>query len=141
MASKYNCEDPKTWPIIKFSKRYKKLTGKTQAVLKLATRVLLEYQSPWFLNYDTEAEDGSHYALPSKGEYILLLFEESYGSIFTTIRRYTPQKYDYYRDQVGKFFTIRIDEPPTYCAGCSFKCQASDCDCTCHDKIRKYWGR
>jgi len=27
---------------------------------------------------------------------------------------------------------------PTYCKGCSFKCQASDCDCKCHDKIREH---
>jgi hypothetical protein len=31
-----------------------------------------------------------------------------------------------------------MDEP-TYCKGCSFKCQASDCECGCHDKIRFYW--
>lgn len=30
---------------------------------------------------------------------------------------------------------------PTYCAGCSFKCQASDCECTCHDKMREYYER
>jgi len=28
-------------------------------------------------------------------------------------------------------------EKPTYCKGCSFKCQASDCDCTCHDRMRE----
>jgi hypothetical protein len=33
------------------------------------------------------------------------------------------------------------DIPPTYCKGCSFKCQASDCECTCHDKIREYWNK
>ena len=27
---------------------------------------------------------------------------------------------------------------PTYCPCCSFKCQATECDCTYHDKIRKY---
>ena len=27
---------------------------------------------------------------------------------------------------------------PTYCAGCSFKCIATGCECTCHDKMRKY---
>jgi hypothetical protein len=32
-------------------------------------------------------------------------------------------------------------KPPTYCAGCSFKCQASDCDCTCHDKVREYYAK
>ncbi len=24
-----------------------------------------------------------------------------------------------------------------YCPGCSFKCQATECDCTCHDRMRK----
>ena len=33
------------------------------------------------------------------------------------------------------------DNPPTYCAGCSFKCQASDCDCTCHDRMREYYAK
>ena len=32
-------------------------------------------------------------------------------------------------------------EPPTYCKGCSFKCQASDCDCTCHDRMREYYAK
>jgi len=30
---------------------------------------------------------------------------------------------------------------PTYCRGCSFKCMATGCECTCHDKIRKYWAK
>jgi hypothetical protein len=25
--------------------------------------------------------------------------------------------------------------PTTYCPNCSFKCQATECDCTCHDKM------
>jgi len=33
------------------------------------------------------------------------------------------------------------EKPPTYCEGCSFKCQASDCECSCHDRIREYWER
>lgn len=33
------------------------------------------------------------------------------------------------------------EQPPTYCKGCSFKCQASDCECKCHIKIREYWER
>ncbi|MDO8623078.1 MAG: hypothetical protein Q7R52_02435 [archaeon] len=28
---------------------------------------------------------------------------------------------------------------PTYCEGCSFKCQATECDCKCHDRIREYY--
>lgn len=31
------------------------------------------------------------------------------------------------------------EEIPTYCNGCSFKCQATECDCICHDKMREYW--
>lgn len=30
-------------------------------------------------------------------------------------------------------------EIPTYCKGCSFKCQATGCGCICHDKMREYW--
>jgi hypothetical protein len=30
---------------------------------------------------------------------------------------------------------------PTYCRGCSFKCQATECDCVCHDRMREYWAK
>ena len=30
---------------------------------------------------------------------------------------------------------------PTYCKGCSFKCQATECECTCHDRMREYYSR
>lgn len=30
---------------------------------------------------------------------------------------------------------------PTYCAGCSFKCQASDCICRCHERMRRYYAQ
>ena len=32
-------------------------------------------------------------------------------------------------------------QPPTYCKGCSFKCQATECECICHNKMRKYWEK
>lgn len=35
--------------------------------------------------------------------------------------------------------TTKPAQPPTYCEGCSFKCQATECDCTCHDKMREFW--
>lgn len=46
---------------------------------------------------------------------------------------------EYYRvvAEANEFALAYETAKPTYCAGCSFKCQASDCDCTCHDKMRE----
>jgi len=28
-----------------------------------------------------------------------------------------------------------------YCSGCSFKCQATECECTCHDRMREKYNK
>jgi len=34
---------------------------------------------------------------------------------------------------LGTALGIKMKYPNMYCKGCSFKCQASDCECTCHN--------
>lgn len=48
-------------------------------------------------------------------------------------------KHKKFKSFIGKSIP-RIEPIPTYCKGCSFRCQASDCDCTCHDKMREYYS-
>jgi len=36
---------------------------------------------------------------------------------------------------------IRMVNAGNGCRAVSFKCQASDCECKCHDRIREYWER
>lgn len=45
---------------------------------------------------------------------------------------------EWYCERVGD---KELDIPPTYCAGCSFRCQATGCECVCHDKMREYWKK
>jgi hypothetical protein len=102
-----------SFPPIKFSKNYKKLPENANgrlAILKLATRILLQHQEAWFIAYDISARDDSVYSLPRKGEYILLVFELSEGGIFTTLRRHTIPKYQYYKRMQDSFFRVVIEE-------------------------------
>jgi hypothetical protein len=95
---------------IKFSKKYKKLPPGIDgqlAYLILSRNVMIENQTPWLLNYDTEAEDGTHYELPAKGEHLLLMFDYR-GAIFTTLRRRTLEKERYYRGLVGQLLRVVI---------------------------------
>jgi hypothetical protein len=66
------------------------------------------------LDYDTEYwnEDGSdilNYPLP-KGQVLVLLFVDDCNKVFTTIRRYTPEKEIYYKSKIGEDFKIKIEE-------------------------------
>jgi len=103
-------------PVIRFSHRYKKLNeGKiiTEAKLLQVLDVKLEELCPEFLQYDTgywtREGECAYYPLPKKGNYLLLFFESLYG-VFTTIRRSTPQKREYYKAQEGKAFEVVIKD-------------------------------
>lgn len=65
-----------------------------------------------FVNYDTAYNEG-FYELP-KGKLIVLLLQSLNGVIFdplwTTIRRWTPQKEKYYREIIGKEVDIIVNE-------------------------------
>jgi hypothetical protein len=101
-------------PKIKFSHPYQKLLNSHNDVIETARLlqvgfVRLETCTPEFIEYDT---DGGKYKLPKEGEYIILIFEkphESYTSdrnLFTTLRRYTHRKYEYYQNLIGKTFDV-----------------------------------
>lgn len=63
----------------------------------------------FFVNYDTAwTHDGytEWYPLP-KTDLILLIFKHTNSDrVFTTIRRYTPEKWDYYKKSEGQDFKI-----------------------------------
>jgi len=104
-------------PKIKFSHKYTKLadhfndTIKTARLLGVFT-IYLQEQHAAFLNYDT---DNGTYGLPTSGEYMILLFQKpdtpgvTGKNLFTTLRRYTPQKMNYYMGEVGEIFDIVLN--------------------------------
>jgi hypothetical protein len=109
---------------IKFSHAYLKLPPNWQgkkATLLFVREIELEKQNKAFLNYDTEFDcptgkgwhGTSFYPLPKKGKYLLLLFECE-GTIFTTLRRSTPQKKVYYElRRMQEFELVKTDEKTT----------------------------
>lgn len=68
--------------------------------------VNLENLHPSFITYDT---DNGKYELPKKGRYLLLIFSKGEGDIFTTIRRFTMQKAEYYVEKRGEIFEVVIE--------------------------------
>lgn len=108
-------------PVITFSHLYQKLLDEHNDMIESATLldctlINLEDLHPAFLTYDT---DNGKYSLPKQGQYLQLLFlkpkEGEYVSatnLFTTLRRHTPQKHNYYTSMVGREFEVRY-RPPT----------------------------
>lgn len=103
-------------PQIKFSHKYQKILNSHNDVIETATLlqvcpVNLENLSKEFLAYDT---DNGIYKLPAHGKYLMLLFlkeHESYTTdlnLFTTLRRFTPEKYSFYLSQIGKVFDVIV---------------------------------
>ena len=96
---------------ITFSHNYRKLReagvqeGSTVCLIEVIN-VNLEQLSQAFLNFDT---DNGTYELPTNGRAMLLIFKAELG-IFTTLRRWTPQKERYYRSQITHNFTLQINE-------------------------------
>lgn len=90
---------------IKFSHTYPKLLDCSGNVIRRA-RLLAVWEveladlSAEFLAYDTA---GGMYALPKSGRYMALIFAKPDGiNIFTTLRRWTPEKWAYYNAQIGE---------------------------------------
>ncbi len=102
---------------IRFSHEYLKLPEKwvgKEASLLLVREVKLEKLSKAFLYYDTAYTDTDgtikQYPLPKTGDYLLLLLEAD-GCIFTTLRRKTGNKLEYYLAGVGQKFVLeRVEE-------------------------------
>ncbi len=103
---------------IKFSHEYEKLFddygGITEyAFLLEVFPVNIEDLSNSFIKYDAgyfdENDNYKQYPLPKKGKYIVLLFVSTINRhAFTTIRRYTPRKYEYYKKARGEMFKVVI---------------------------------
>lgn len=67
----------------------------------------LENLSEDFIQYDT---DDGMFSLPKKGEYMMLVFaKDRYNqNIMTTLRRRTPDKEKYYRENIGQWFNVEF---------------------------------
>lgn len=102
---------------IQFSFRYLKfrhLDNKSEVTLVGVFPVNLEDLPEDFLHYDTTytARNGrfKEYALPKQGKYLLLLFLSGqvydFPFVFTTLRKWTPEKEGYYKSKIGEKFEI-----------------------------------
>ena len=96
--------------IIRFSYPFSKLFHNSalldEARLLQVVRIKLEDLTQEMRDYDT---DFGKFPLPQKGDYIMLIFQNRYtGGLFTTIRRETPSKLEYYQGAVGEWFDLDI---------------------------------
>lgn len=110
-------------PVIKFSRCYSKLLDEqgemiTMAILLDVVHVDLQELPAPFLDYDT---DCGRYRLPSRGDYLMLIFlksparllgEKTPSNLFTTLRRRTHEKHEYYSGLVGQEFEVRLERRP-----------------------------
>lgn len=102
-----------TFNKITFSRKFTKLKDDYGNLCRFVClleviRVRLKDLSRRFLDYDT---DYGEYKLPKDGDYLLLLFRKTpCPGLFTTLRRRTPRKEDFYRDSIGKVFRISVPQ-------------------------------
>jgi hypothetical protein len=89
---------------IKFSHEYPKLHGQESAQLLAVCLCQRSQLTDKFIEYDT-AFDGGHYPLPP-GKYMVLVFLGNEMIPFTTVRRFTEEKFRYYNSGVGQIFNI-----------------------------------
>jgi len=94
---------------IKFSYPFSKLFYQNSPIQSAGLLQVIETNfedlAQEFKDYDT---DFGRYPLPAKGPALLLIFTRP-GGIFTTVRRSTPQKRQYYMQAVGNVFRIELE--------------------------------
>lgn len=92
---------------IKFAHNYNKLQypDVAQAILLEVNLVSLHCMSKTFLDWDTQ---NGLLKLPKSGTYIYLLFAKDDCNLFTTLRRYTEKKYEFYLSKIGEMFAVEI---------------------------------
>ncbi len=97
---------------INFSYPFKKLIGTTNSLIETAMLLqvlqvdLIEITQE-MRDYDT---DFGAYPLPPKGKYLMLIFMKPHGGgLFTTMRRETPAKIEYYQGLQGHWFNVDIN--------------------------------
>lgn len=78
-----------------------------KAKLLEVLEVKIENLSKYFINYDT---DNERYQLQKSGKFLLLIFQKSAKDIFTTLREYTPEKIDKYKNHIGEIFDIEVKD-------------------------------
>ena len=100
---------------IKFSEKYEKMPYPlpSRAILLEVIKVKSEELHQRFVEYDTiyfdkKENNWAYYKLP-KGEVLILLLKTE-DDLWTTIRRFTQRKYDYYMKLRGEEFIIEIKE-------------------------------
>ncbi|MDZ4726541.1 MAG: hypothetical protein SH817_10305 [Leptospira sp.] len=98
---------------IKFSNYYLKFgtLGKSIPKFSALIEVLvvnLEDLSESFIDYDTRFIGGT-FKLPKKGKYLLLIFQNSpFHALFTTLRKWTKRKEDFYKKRRGRLFRLEV---------------------------------
>ena len=108
---------------IKFSHQYDKMLNNeyteipTKAILMEVLLTKSEELHPRFVEYDTsfysdDLKNCGYYKIPKGLCLVLILKTEGVDKdmIWTTIRRHTPQKYEYYKKSRGEEFEIEITE-------------------------------
>jgi len=99
---------------IKFSHPYAKLWGQNTARLIWVEvfepgEELGEMSIHDLLEYDTKIAPGEYYELPA-GDLIQLVFIGSKRIPFCTLRRYTKEKYEYYKSKIDQDFIVEVRE-------------------------------
>lgn len=103
---------------IKFSDDYEKLPmfwkdnkATLLSIVKVNDMDVMREVMPNFFYYDSKYrnKDGS-YKFDFKVGIILIFIHLISGAPFTTIRRYTDDKYNYYESKVGQVFTLAETE-------------------------------
>jgi hypothetical protein len=105
-------KEGQTMNSIKFSHRYFKMPIGISNGALLSQVLIVERAelSNNFVDYDTRYDFGANncYQLPSGKLIMLLLLSE--GVLWTTIRRWTPEKEKYYKSQMGSVFKIEVTQ-------------------------------
>jgi hypothetical protein len=63
-----------------------------------------------FIEYDTVFGSGMHYPLPQTDLILLIFLAGGTGQVFTTIRRYESEKWNYYAGLQGMIFEVVITD-------------------------------
>ena len=98
---------------IKFSSDYWKLWDEVEkAKLLLVLKTTKDELHESLITYDSLKTDGTFYPVPD-GELLLLIFQTHFpyperNHIFTTLRRWTPRKEEYYRSHISEWFNVEV---------------------------------
>ena len=103
---------------IKFSHKYTKMpfcndNFGAHTYLTEVEPVNLEDLDPEFIRKDTEISGGGHYPLPKRGKYMILWLFTTDGlkaHRWQTIRRWTPEKENYYVSHINEMVNIQTEE-------------------------------